>query len=93
MQFKDLEIGNCFRFTGDSEVMMKVASDRYIRAVREMANGRLLCQDIGTVNIVVIPCKCSLLYRILTEDERRTLEDVISKGGVDIHKSHIFETW
>ena len=93
MQFKNMEIGQCFRIVGDSDVLMKVAPDLYVRAVREVSSGSLLCQSIGTVNLIVQSCKCNQFFRILSETERRVIEEVISKNGIDVDFSHVFERW
>lgn len=92
MQFKSLEVGTCFRFVGDGDVLMKISHDRYIRAAREVAGGRILCQDIGTVNIVVSPCKCNSFYKALTAQEREAVELVL-KGEADVVTSPFFERW
>ncbi len=77
MQFKELDSGACFRFVGDNEVMMKIDSRRYIRPARDISSQRLLYQDVGTVHIVIVPCKCKHFYRVLTEAELSVIEAIL----------------
>jgi hypothetical protein len=91
MQFKDLEAGECFRIMGDDEVLIKISSGRYIRSTREAISKKLLIGEIGTVRILVYPCRCKGFYRILSEEERLAIEALLS-GDTEISSlEHIFD--
>ncbi len=90
MQFKELKPGECFRLTGDPEIMMKVSGDRYLRSSREPITGKLLMEDITTPKILVYPCKCKRFQKSLTREEQEAVDAIVADGNIPV-LSQFFE--